>query len=36
VTLWVNATTFLPVRVTVSGWKIPTGKPSISSVKPPE
>jgi hypothetical protein len=23
VTLWVNATTFLPVRVTVSGWLIP-------------
>jgi hypothetical protein len=23
VTLWVNAATFLPVRVTVSGWKIP-------------
>jgi hypothetical protein len=26
VTLWVNATTFLPVRVTVSGWKIPDRK----------
>lgn len=26
VTLWVNATTFLPVRVTVSGWKIPDQK----------
>ena len=26
VTLWVNATTYLPVRVTVSGWKIPDRK----------
>lgn len=26
VTLWVNATTFLPVRITVSGWKIPDRK----------
>lgn len=35
VTLWVNATTFLPVRVTVSGWKIPDRKSTdFSWLKP--
>jgi hypothetical protein len=34
VTLWVNATTFLPVRVTVSGWKIPEKTINLSWLKP--
>lgn len=34
VTLWVNATTFLPVRVTVSGWKIPGKTINFSWLKP--
>lgn len=35
VTLWVDATTFLPVRVTVAGWKIPDRKTTdFSWLKP--